>query len=188
MQSRELTYCALKLYIILFSEVHCMGKKCSVVQWIKCRPVECTAAHPQLTKSPKEEKNPCMFLSVSVILLASVERFVVSHVRDFLWMFLRNIFNQSTLFALMNFLLESLYNIYFIAVHWIAVQVSAVICSTVHCIVGPSSTLCSGECGIEFREVQSNALQCTVVWSSTLKCCAVQCVAVHCSAVRLCEL
>ena len=46
--------------------------------------VECTAAHPRLTKYPKEEENPCMFFSVSVLLLASVERFGVSRMRDFL--------------------------------------------------------------------------------------------------------
>ena len=45
--------------------------------------VECTAAHPRITKSTKKEENPCMFFSVSVLLLASVEKFGVSRMRDF---------------------------------------------------------------------------------------------------------
>ena len=53
--------------------------------------VQCTAAHPRLTKSPKEEENPCMFFSVSVILLASVKRFGVSRMRDF---FCQNLFKE----------------------------------------------------------------------------------------------
>ena len=36
-QSTELNYCALQLHIFLklFSEVHCRGKKYSVIHWIK---------------------------------------------------------------------------------------------------------------------------------------------------------
>ena len=49
----------------------------------QCSAVEFTAAHPSLTKFPEEEKNPCMFLSVSVLLLALVKRFRVSRMQDF---------------------------------------------------------------------------------------------------------
>ena len=51
----------------------------------QCSAVECTAAHPRLTKSPKEEEKSMYFFlsSVSVLLLASVERFGVSRIRDF---------------------------------------------------------------------------------------------------------
>ena len=46
--------------------------------------VECTAAHPRLTKSNKEEEKLYLyFISVSVLLLASVERLGVSCMRDF---------------------------------------------------------------------------------------------------------
>ena len=45
--------------------------------------VECTAAHPHLTKYPEEEEKSLYFFSVSVLLLASVERFGVSRMRDF---------------------------------------------------------------------------------------------------------
>ena len=45
--------------------------------------VECTAAHPRLTKSPEEEENPYIFFSVSVLLLALVERFGVFRMQDF---------------------------------------------------------------------------------------------------------
>ena len=49
-----------------------------------CSSVECTAAHPRLTKSPKEEeKSLYVFFSVSVLLLALDERFDVSCIRDF---------------------------------------------------------------------------------------------------------
>ena len=44
---------------------------------------ECTAADPRLTKSPEEEEKSLYVFSVSVILLASVERFGVSRMRDF---------------------------------------------------------------------------------------------------------
>ena len=44
--------------------------------------VECTAPHPPLTNSPEEEEKFYAF-SVSVLLLALVERFGVSHMRDF---------------------------------------------------------------------------------------------------------
>ena len=47
-----------------------------------CSAVECTAAHPRLTKSPKEEEKSLYVFSVSVLLLASVERFGVSRKRD----------------------------------------------------------------------------------------------------------
>ena len=43
-----------------------------------CSAVECTAA-----QNPQKKKNPFMFFFVSVLLLSSVERFVVSHTRDF---------------------------------------------------------------------------------------------------------
>ena len=46
--------------------------------------VECTAAHPRLTKHPEEEDKSLYFFSVLVLLLASVERFGVSRMRDFL--------------------------------------------------------------------------------------------------------
>ena len=87
MQPSELSCCALKLHIFLklFSEVHGILKKCSVIKWIKnidqCSTVECTAGHPRLTKSPKEEEKS-LFFSVLVFLLALVERFGVSRVRD----------------------------------------------------------------------------------------------------------
>ena len=45
--------------------------------------VECTAAQPSLTKSPKEEEKSLCVFSASVLLLASVERFGVSRMRDF---------------------------------------------------------------------------------------------------------
>ena len=45
--------------------------------------VECTAAHPRLTKYPKEEEKSLHVFSVSMLLLASVERFGVSRMRDF---------------------------------------------------------------------------------------------------------
>ena len=44
---------------------------------------DCTAAHPRLTHSPKEEEKSLYVFSVSVLLLASVERFGVSRMRDF---------------------------------------------------------------------------------------------------------
>ena len=43
---------------------------------------DCTAADPRLTKSPEEEEKSLFVFSVSVILLASVERFGVSRMRD----------------------------------------------------------------------------------------------------------
>ena len=46
-----------------------------------CSAVECTAAHPCLTKSHKEEE--ISFFSISVLLLASVKRFGVSRMQDF---------------------------------------------------------------------------------------------------------
>ena len=45
--------------------------------------VEYTAAHPCLTKSPEEEEKSLYAFSVSVLLLAWVERFGVSRMRDF---------------------------------------------------------------------------------------------------------
>ena len=48
-----------------------------------CSAVECTAAQPRLTKSPEEEEKSLYVFSVSVHLLASVERFGVSRMRDF---------------------------------------------------------------------------------------------------------
>ena len=43
-----------------------------------CSAVECTAAHPRLTKSTEEEEKALyIFFSVSVLLLASVEKFGV---------------------------------------------------------------------------------------------------------------
>ena len=45
--------------------------------------IECTGAHIRLTKSPKEEEKSFYAFSVSVLLLASVERFGVSRMRDF---------------------------------------------------------------------------------------------------------
>ena len=48
----------------------------------QCSAVECTAA-PRLTKPPKEETNPCMFLSVLMPLSALFERFGVSRMGDF---------------------------------------------------------------------------------------------------------
>ena len=47
-----------------------------------CSAVECTAAHPRLTKSPEEEKSLYVF-SVSVLLLSSVVRFGISRMQDF---------------------------------------------------------------------------------------------------------
>ena len=44
--------------------------------------VEFTATHPRLTKSPEEEEKS-LYFSVLVLLLASVERFGVSRMRDF---------------------------------------------------------------------------------------------------------
>ena len=43
---------------------------------------ECTAANPCLTKSPKEEEKSLYIFSVSVLLLALVERFGVSSMWD----------------------------------------------------------------------------------------------------------
>ena len=68
------------------SEVHCMGKKCSVVQWIKCRPLLCCRVHSSPTlinQIPQTRKNPCIFPSVYVLLLAWVERFDVLRMQDF---------------------------------------------------------------------------------------------------------
>ena len=48
-----------------------------------CSAVECIAAHPRLTKSPEEEEKYLYVFSVLVLLLASVERFGVSRMRDF---------------------------------------------------------------------------------------------------------
>ena len=50
----------------------------------QCSAVDCTAAQPCLTKSPKKKNIHYNFFSVSVLLLASVERFSVSRMRDFL--------------------------------------------------------------------------------------------------------
>ena len=68
MQSRELNSCALKLYIylcLLCSEVQCMRKKCSVVWWIKCRPVLCCRVHssppPSKPNPLKKKKNPYIY-------------------------------------------------------------------------------------------------------------------------------
>ena len=47
--------------------------------------VECTAAHPSLTKSPEDEEKSLNVFSVSVLLLALVERFGVSRMQDFLF-------------------------------------------------------------------------------------------------------
>ena len=47
--------------------------------------IECTGAHIRLTKSPKEEEKSLYVFSVSVLLLASVERFGVSRMRDFFY-------------------------------------------------------------------------------------------------------
>ena len=49
--------------------------------------VECTAAQPRLTKSPEEEEKSLHVFSVLVLLLALVERFGVSRMRDFFLMF-----------------------------------------------------------------------------------------------------
>ena len=50
--------------------------------------VECTAAHPCLTKSPEEEEKSLYVFSVLVLILASVKRFDVSSMRDSLsWTF-----------------------------------------------------------------------------------------------------
>ena len=61
---------------------------------MQCNPMDknveqCTAAPPPPPPNlnPKEENNPCMFLSVSVRLSASVERFSVSRMRDCLFIF-----------------------------------------------------------------------------------------------------
>ena len=53
--------------------------------------VECTAAQPLLTKSPKEEEKSLYVFFVSVLPLASVERFGVSRMRDFWCVFLTKI-------------------------------------------------------------------------------------------------
>ena len=45
--------------------------------------VECTAAQPRLTKSPIKEEKSLYVFSVQFLLLALVERFGVSHMRDF---------------------------------------------------------------------------------------------------------
>ena len=45
--------------------------------------VECTTAQPRLTKSPKEEEKSLYVFSALELLLASVERFGVSRMRDF---------------------------------------------------------------------------------------------------------
>ena len=49
-----------------------------------CSALEFITAHPRLTKSPIEEETFLYVFSVSVLLLASVERFGVSRMRDFL--------------------------------------------------------------------------------------------------------
>jgi hypothetical protein len=83
-ESRDLNCCALQLHIFLklFSEVHCRGKKCSV----KFRPGLCQRVHsspPPLNQIPwRRRKILVCFFSVSVILLASVERFGVSRMRE----------------------------------------------------------------------------------------------------------
>ena len=51
-----------------------------------CSALEFITAHPRLTKSPKKKKHSCMFFSVSVLLIASVERFGVSRMRDFFYL------------------------------------------------------------------------------------------------------
>ena len=49
----------------------------------QCSAVEYTAAQPTWSNPSKKKKNPCMFFSVSVLLLASAERFGVFRMRDF---------------------------------------------------------------------------------------------------------
>ena len=50
----------------------------------QCSAVECTAAQHRLNKSPKvEDKSLYVFFSLYVLLLALVERFRVSRLRDF---------------------------------------------------------------------------------------------------------
>ena len=49
----------------------------------QCSAVEYTAAHPRLTKYPGEEEKYMYIFSLSVLLLASVERFGVYRMRDF---------------------------------------------------------------------------------------------------------
>ena len=45
--------------------------------------VECTEAHHGFSKFPEVEEKSFYFFSVSVLLLASVKKFGVSHMRDF---------------------------------------------------------------------------------------------------------
>ena len=72
--------------------------------------IECTGAHIRLTKSPKEEEKSFYAFPVSVLLLASVERFGVSRMRDFFYLFLVVIITKY------------------------AVQCSAVQCSLMQCV------------------------------------------------------
>ena len=63
-------------------EVQCNSMDSNIDQ---CSAVECTAAQPRLTKSPKKEEKSFFFnfVFVSVLLLALFEIFGASHMRDF---------------------------------------------------------------------------------------------------------
>ena len=71
--------------LLCIKTIYFLTLQCSAVQ---CSAVEGQQPPTRLTKSPKAEKNPCMFLSVSVRLSASVERFGVSRMRDFFFIFI----------------------------------------------------------------------------------------------------